>query len=417
MKRLVAACLMIMLWAAPGTAAPLELRRGVGLHQWLNWSPLSADGSYRRPPYRTVEKWLSSDRPAGDWPKGDPFRGIQALGFDFIRLTVDPGPLLADPAYREEVLDQLARDVKRVTDTGLKVVFDLHGVGQVPAYSMKMLYDGADSKGVATYRQMVKSVASMLSRIGEDKVALEPYNEPAYYPCDASGTDDWQRIMTDTVQDIRSVSAGLTIVATGACGGNISGLTNLDPTFDDENILYSFHMYEPHAFTHQRSETEGGFVSGFPWPAASGSPPAIFEGLRAHMTAAGLSAGQQNEQIADLKRPVAEYFRKNWDVATLVARMGEAVSWAQKHRIPTSRLFMGEFGVIRISDDGRAGAYDADRLYYLKMVRQTAERHGIPWSVWEYSNPYGMTVIAPKGKAEPDDDLLKAIGLVPSSGN
>jgi len=56
----------------------------------------------------------------------------------------------------------------------------------------------------------------------------------------------------------RTLSGDLTIVATGACGGSIKGLVNLAPDFDDPNIYYSFHMYEPHAFTHQRSEKPKG---------------------------------------------------------------------------------------------------------------------------------------------------------------
>ena len=56
-----------------------------------------------------------------------------------------------------------------------------------------------------------------------------------------------------------------------------------------------------------------------------------------------------------------------------------------------NRLFMGEFGAILMSKDGRMGAFDGDRLRYLTAVRQEAERFGIPWSIWEYSNPYGMT--------------------------
>ncbi|TJV02251.1 MAG: glycoside hydrolase family 5 protein, partial [Mesorhizobium sp.] len=87
-----------------------------------------------------------------------------------------------------------------------------------------------------------------------------------YYPCDPSGSDDWQRIMADTVRDIRAVSSELTIIATGACGGSIAGLVNLAPGFDDPNIYYSFHMYEPHSFTHQRSDGTGAFASGLPWP-------------------------------------------------------------------------------------------------------------------------------------------------------
>ncbi len=72
------------------------------------------------------------------------------------------------------------------------MVFNLHGVSKVPAYDMDILYNGADSEGVCPLPFMVKAVATMLARHGADKVAFDPYNEPAYYPCDASGTDDWQ---------------------------------------------------------------------------------------------------------------------------------------------------------------------------------------------------------------------------------
>ena len=68
-----------------------------------------------------------------------------------------------------------------------------------------------------------------------------------------------------------------------------------------------------------------------------------------------------------------------------------------------------------MSKDFRQGAFDADRLRYLAAVRQAAERYGMPWSIWEYSNPYGMTVIQPEGPAVPDQELLGALGLVPAS--
>lgn len=410
--RLIAALLVVWIIAPTAIAEPLPLQRGVGLHGWLNWSPLEKDGSYRWPPYRSIEEWLSAGRSIEDWPEGNQFSRIRALGFDFVRLSVDPGPLVAsDGKRRAQALDILSAAVKRLTSAGLKVVFDLHGVDNVPAYSMTMLYDGAGSEGVSRYRDMVKSVAAMLAKIGTDKVAFEPYNEPAYYPCDASGTDDWQRIMAGTVADIRSVSKDLTIVATGACGGDISGLANLKPDFDDHRIYYSFHMYEPHSFTHQRSDREGGFVSGFPWPARSGSPETVIEGLRKHMRAAGLSQAEQNGNILRIKPDINDYFRNNWDENVLRARFNEAVQWASRHGIPPQRLFMGEFGVIRLSADGRSGAYEVDRLHYLRTVRKTAEEHGIPWSIWEYSNPYGMSVIEPNGAAVPDIDLMKAIGL------
>ncbi len=408
----IAMVVIAALAAAPAWAAPLELHRGVAVHEWLNWSPLEPDGSYRWPPYATQEEWLTRERPASDWAAGDPFELIRSLGFDFVRLTVDPGPLLASEGERQqEALALLAQDVAAVTRSGLKVVFNIHPNTQLAAYSNDLVNGPANAPGVAQYRDMVVALAKTLAPLGADRVAIEPFNEPAHYPCDMWGSNDWQEIMASTVAAIRAVSTEITVVATGACGGNVDGVTDLDPSFDDPNILYSFHMYEPHLFTHQRADREGDFASGLPWPASAGSPEATLAMLEVHMEAAGLSAEEQARQLDAVRPYIDEYFAEGWGEAQMRARVQQAVDWATRHGIPTYRLFMGEFGAMLMSDDGRSGAFDPDRLRYLETLRSIAESHDIPWSVWEFSNPYGMSVIEPKGPAPPDLRMLKALGL------
>jgi len=404
--------LLVALAATPAAAAPLELHRGVAVHEWLNWSPLEPDGSYSWPPYRTQEEWLAGARPLSDWAAGDTFDLIRSLGFDFIRLTVDPGPLLSSTGgRRQDALALLASDVSAVTKSGLKVVFNIHPVTQVAAYSNDLVNGPANAPSVAEYRGMIADLARTLAPLGTGNVALEPFNEPAHYPCDRSGDDEWQQIMASTVAAIRAVSTDITIVATGACGGNVDGVTDLDPSFDDPNILYSFHMYEPHLFTHQRADREGDFASGLPWPASAGTPEAVLAMLGAHMEAAGVSPEDQVRQVEAVRGYVEQYFSENWGEPQMQARLRQVVDWANAHDIPTSRLFMGEFGAMLMSDDGRSGAFDADRLRYLETLRRIAEGYGIPWSVWEFSNPYGMSVIVPKGQALPDLAMLKALGL------
>ncbi|MDB5535777.1 MAG: glycoside hydrolase family 5, partial [Devosia sp.] len=247
-NRSFAIALISLLALGSAQAAPLVLHRGIGVHDWLNWAPLDASGNYRQPPYNTMSEWLSGYRPLDAWPAQDQFERMKGLGFDFVRLSVDPGPLLAnDGAQRQAALDVLDKAVRHVVAAGLKVVFNLHFSSQVDAYSQEAIEQGADSEPVASYNAMVVDVARMLAAVGIENVAIEPYNEPHYYPCDDTGTDDWQRIQTAQVQMIRAVSPDITIVATGACGGDIGDLLNLDATaFDDPNILYSFHMYDPH---------------------------------------------------------------------------------------------------------------------------------------------------------------------------
>ncbi|MEP6808635.1 MAG: cellulase family glycosylhydrolase [Chthoniobacterales bacterium] len=409
-----ALALAVFLLELHGTAgaAPLELHHGVGLHEWLNWSPITAGDAYVWPPYRSVADWLTGARPASDWPSGDEFVRMRKMGFDFVRLSVDPGPLLANSgARRRQALDILKSDVEQITSAGLNVVFNLHSVSQVPAYGMDVVNGSSMSPQIARYEQMTADVARMLAEIGAAKVALEPFNEPAHYPCDTKGTGDWQRVMAATVAAVRTVSADLTIVVTGACGGDITGLVDLDPSFDDPSILYSFHMYDPHSFTHQRLDDASMFGSGLPWPPDLGTPEGVIAALSARMELEGVDPAVQATNLHVVKPVVDAYFSNNFDRTALAQEFNRAATWAKANDIPTRRLYMGEFGVILMSPDGRSGAANSDRLRYIVDVRSEAEKFNMPWSIWEYSNPYGMTVIVPSGPANPDTDLLKALGL------
>lgn len=399
-------------WPGLAAAEVLPLHRGVGLNEWLNWSPLDPDGTYHWPPYRSVEDWLGRYRPLSHWPGGDPFERIKALGFDFVRLTVDPGPLLATSGdRRQEAIGIIASDVRRVTAAGLKVVVNLHDNNQVPAYGSDLVDAGAATPGIATHRAVTAELAAALVSIDVHKVAIEPFNEPAYYPCDETGDEDWQTIMSGHVAAIRAVSPDLTIIATGACGGDVDGLVDIVPSFDDPAISYSFHMYEPHLFTHQRSPDATVYASGLPWPAASRTPDAVVAALSARMDAAGADAAEKAATLRAMHPTIEQYFAEDWGPAQLETRIDQAVAWANAHGIPSARLFMGEFGVIAMSPDGKMGAADPDRLRYLAAVRSAAEARSIPWGIWEYSNPWGMTVIAADGPAIPDLPLLEALGL------
>lgn len=411
LKSLIGIVLTGLLLASPGVAAPLVLHRGIGVHDWLNWAPLAADGTYRQPPFHTTQEWLSGYRPLASWPQGDEFTRIRAFGFDFVRLSVDPGPLLASSgAGRQAVLATLRTAIEHLTAAGLNVVFNLHPVTQVAIYSPDGIEQAPNSAQIAGYTAMLADVAAMLAAIGPAKVAIEPYNEPGYYPCDG-GSRDWQAIQAAQVKAIRAVSQDLTIVATGACGGDIAGLVDLDAkAFDDANMLYSFHMYDPHDFTHQR--LEDGWFSGLPWPADRLTRQQAEADLTTRMDAAGLNIVQQQANWLRLGGEIAAYFATGWDQAAMAAQFAQAATWAKNNDIAPERLFMGEFGVITMDAKGDSGATVQDRNRYLQTARQLAEGYGMAWAYWEYANPYGMTFIQPDGpSAIADPNLLAPLGL------
>src|SRR5262245_2930502 len=107
MTRAFLLSLIVCLWwcisrAIAADAPPLEA--GVGLHGPLTWGHTdAAHARYLTPVYAGAEYALPLPL----------LREVKASGFDFIRLSVDPGPLIAlEEAEREALEAQVADAVK-----------------------------------------------------------------------------------------------------------------------------------------------------------------------------------------------------------------------------------------------------------------------------------------------------------------
>jgi len=69
-----------------------------------------------------------------------------------------------------------------------------------------------------------------------------------------------------------------------------------------------------------------------------------------------------------------------------------------------------EFGVYRKNADPK------DRAAWISDVRTALEKHGIGWTMWDYSGSFAV-VTKSNGQAAPDELTLKALGLkMPDSG-
>jgi endoglucanase len=389
---------------AQADAGPIALKRGVSIHGWLNWSPLASSGAYQWPPYRPLKQWGSLRD----------FERIKAMGFDFVRLTVDPGPLLAaDESQRGQALALLENDVRIVTDTGLKVVLDLHPVSQVKAWSAQAI---EVSPMVADrYRAVVAATASMLARAGTDRTALELMNEPQFYPCDGDGGREWEDMLTGLVRAARDAAPDLTLVVSGACGGNVTGLTQLSPErLADDRLLYSFHFYEPLPFTHQGTP-DAKHVRGAPWPLNTSSlARSLTDSERLVQADESISPSARAAALAKVENYIQDYAAGRWSEDLLKSRFDEVSAWAKQNGIPSSRLLLGEFGVTA-AKDGHGGALDADRFLWLDAVRRAAEGLGSAWCYLEYSNPYGMSLTSPDQNRSPDPVAVAALNLNTSS--
>ena len=339
-----------------------RVRRGVNLSHWF---AQSRDYS---------EKHLRGHTTARD------VELIRSLGFDHVRFTVEPAPLFqeARPAeLNQDYLKHLDAALDMLTGAGLAVVFDLHPSDE---FKLRMRADG---RFVAALAEFWRALARHLSARDPERLLLEIVNEPM-----VEDPYRWMGIQARLAAAIREGAPRHTIVATGPRWSSVDQLLLIEP-LADRNVVYAFHFYEPHNFTHQGA-TWGAdywpYLKGVPYP---GSPELV----------APLAAAAERENV---RAVLKDYGEQRWDAARVEREIARAAEWARRRGVP---LTCNEFGVYR--------AYTApqDRLRWLADVRAALERHGIGWAMWDYAGGFGVAVREKGGGAELDPETAAALGL------
>ncbi|HEV2863179.1 MAG TPA: cellulase family glycosylhydrolase [Pyrinomonadaceae bacterium] len=379
MSRAGIAAALVILFAALVCAAPEALaqggcstvpasrlarvRRGVNLSHWFAQSP--------RRDYS--EKHLRGHTTARD------VELIKSLGFDHVRFTVEPAPLFeeARPAeLKRDYLKHLDAALDMLLGSGLAVVFDLH-----PSDEFKLRMRN-DDRFVAALADFWRSLARHLSARDPERFLLEIVNEPM-----VEDPYRWMGIQARLAAAIREGAPLHTIVATGPRWSSVDQLLLIEPVADT-NVVYNFHFYEPHNFTHQGATWGADYwphLKGVPYP---GSPEAV----------APLAAAAERENVRAILK---DYGEQRWDAARVEHEVGLAAEWARRRGV---HLTCNEFGVYRAFTPPDA------RLRWIKDVRAALERHGIGWAMWDYAGGFGVAV-RKDGRAELDPDTAAALGL------
>jgi endoglucanase len=307
------------------------------------------------------------------------FKVVHDLGFDHVRLSIDPQPLIADPAagtLRPEAMARLDETVKQIIATGLVVVLDIHP--ETPwKHSVTMTENGTKQ-----FFAFWKNFAQHYADTDPARVYFEVLNEP-------EGVDPyrWAGEEARAVAIIRAQAPRHTIIATGEGWGGIDGLVEIEP-MRDENIIYSFHDYEPMEFTHQGASWAGDALK----PLRAVPYPSTPENVAPLLPALPDDAS---------KKALGWYGQQHWDAARMEQRIGLAVAWAKQRHVP---LWCGEFGVYR------EYAPPADRDRWITDMRITLEHDGVGWSMWDYQAAFGM-VTKKDGVTTVDEGVAKALGV------
>ena len=145
----------------------------------------------------------------------------------------------------------------QLLDAGLNVLLDIHAEEDWKA----ALTHGDD--GASNLYAFWLNFAAHYAKSDPERVFFEILNEPSM--------DDlyrWEGIQDRAVAMIRRVAPRHTIIATAAAWGHQDGLLAMEPVRDD-NVIYTFHDYDPMWFTHQGatwSTTSWAFTHGVPYP-------------------------------------------------------------------------------------------------------------------------------------------------------
>ncbi len=308
---------------------------------------------------------------------------IKSMGFDHVRLSVNPEPMMANHRPDEipaEYLGYLDSAMKMILDQGLTVVVDVHPESDFKARLAK------DDSFVQGFADFWRALARHYSTWDAERVFFEILNEPEF-----GDRYRWYGVQAKVATAIREGAPQHTIIAAGARWSNDDELVFLEP-LRDANVIYNFHFYKPHIFTHQGASWgtySWQWVKGLHYPS---SPE----------TAAKVAVGVPD---AVDRLAVIRYGQDHWDAARIDAEIAQVAEWARQRGVP---VVCNEFGVYR------AFAEPRDRAAWIRDVRTAMERHGVGWTMWDYSGSFGV-VVKKDGRSVPDEMTLRALGLNPAA--
>lgn len=314
------------------------------------------------------------------WTTADDITLIKAMGFDHVRLSVNPEPMFRHNRADEipaEYLGYLDSAVKMILDHDLAVVIDIHPDGDFKA---KLAHD----EFVEQFSDYWRALAHHYATLDPDRVYFEILNEP-----EMSDRYRWYGIQAKVAVAIREGAPQHTIIAAGAAWSADDQLVFLEP-LRDPNVIYNFHFYEPHIFTHQGATwgvNSWHFLKGLPYPSTTES--------------AEKAAAQEPEALNRLF--VVRYGLDHWNAERIDAEVAQVSEWARQRGVP---VVCNEFGVYRKNADAK------DRAAWISDVRTALEKHGMGWTMWDYSGGFGVVTKADaNAKAVPDPVTLQALGL------
>ena len=267
----------------------------------------------------------------GDWGvrvEEDYLATIADAGFDTVRIPVrwsnhadETAPYTIDETFMERVHEV----VDWALEADLKVILNVHHYEEI------MSNPQAHTERLeALWRQIAESFTDY-----PDTVIFELLNEPF----NEIGHTLWNALYPDLIAVIRESNPERLLLFGGDMWNSAYSLDNLILPEDTDNLIVTFHFYEPFTFTHQGAEWTDGADA---W--------------------------------------LGTTFGSAADMTLIQTTFDKVQAWGIEHQMP---IILGEFGAY-------SRAPMESRLLYTETVRQAAEERGFGWCYWEFASGFGI---------------------------
>lgn len=323
------------------------LQKGMGIGGWLT--------NYKRfnviPPDKRMMLTIGDMEHFESYITEADISYIASLGMDHIRLGFDQIVLEKSPfVYRDEILELLHRFVGWCQKYGLRPILNLHK-------SIGNYCDISEERGLLQDEELQQRFVALWVKLEEefsqtDDIVFELLNEVV-----GTAAEEWNALAEKTVAAIRERNTERLIIVGGVGWNNPPSLPHVR-IYDDENIIYTFHCYEPQEFTHQRGvlhEAHIFYNREMPYPCDD------------------IERYRDFQQVARGKSEYEGYERM--DIAFLRDYLAPVKEFIERH--PDKIIWCGEFGTIR-------HAKLSWRENWMRDVISIFKEWDVPYCVWNY---------------------------------
>lgn len=276
---------------------------------------------------------------------------IASLGMDHVRLGFDQIVLEDKPyTYRKEIFSIMKNFVKWCQKYNLNIVLNLH----------KSIGNYCDIKEEVTLLENSELQDRFIALWIEIENYFKDYPNIAFELLNEIRDVDpnlWNDLAEKTLKKIRELNKNRKIIIGSTLWNSPQALKDLR-VFDDENVIYTFHMYAPFAFTHQQGVLQSNtlfYNRKMPYPG-------------------DIEMYRDYERVVyNVENSLSQY--DVMDYQFIEDSLSGAIEFINNN--PDKILWCGEFGTIRHIDIKY-------RENYMKDVIKAFKKYEIPYCVWNY---------------------------------